>query len=160
MEEKDEILMDDDMPSPDDVECDTSGLERQIVELNDKYLRAMAELENTRRRAAIDAESVARGRAVSIAENFLPLVDAINAAALQMPDDEGIKSLVRATGSTLEKIGIKKIESVGQPMNPQFHNAIQVIESDAQTGTVVNELQPGYTFGDSVLRLAMVIVAK
>ncbi len=81
MEEKEEILNNDNMPGPDDVQCDTSGLEKEIVELNDKYLRAMAELENTRRRAAIDAESAARARAISIAENFLPLVDAINAAA-------------------------------------------------------------------------------
>ena len=160
MEEKEEILMNDNMPSPDDVECDTSGLERQIVELNDKYLRAMAELENIRRRAAIDSESAARARAASIAEKFLPLVDAINAAAAHLPDDEGIKALVSAAESALEKIGIVKIETVGQKLNPMFHNAVSVVESYAGADVIVAELVPGYIFGEAVLRPAMVIVGK
>ncbi|MCL2749302.1 MAG: nucleotide exchange factor GrpE [Alphaproteobacteria bacterium] len=154
--EKKEILEEKENACPSEIE----GLCNQIAGLNDKYLRAMAELENTRRRAAIDSESAARGRAVSIAENFLPLVDAINAAALQMPDDEGIKSLVRAAESTLEKIGIAKIETVGQKLNPLLHNAVSVIESNADADVIVEELVSGYTFGDTVLRPAMVIVSK
>ncbi|MCL1892496.1 MAG: nucleotide exchange factor GrpE [Alphaproteobacteria bacterium] len=159
-EEKKETLTDDNMPSPDDVECDTSGLERQIVELNDKYLRAMAELENLRRRAAIDADAAARARAGSIAENFLPLIDAIGAATCHHPDDEDFISFARAASGVLDKVGIKKIETVGQPLNPLLHNAIQTEESDAESGIITQEFQAGYMFGDAVLRPAMVIVAK
>lgn len=132
----------------------------EVKELNDKYLRIAAELENTRRRAALDTESAARRRAMSIASYFLPVMDAADAALSHTPDDEGIKSMARAIEAAFAQIGIVKIESVGQPLNPQFHNAIQVIQADAPANTIIEEMQAGYMFGDTVLRTAMVVVAK
>jgi len=132
----------------------------QVRDLNDKYLRTAAELENTRRRAALDTESAARRRAMNIAAQFLPVMDAADAALKHTPDDEGIKSMARAIEAAFAQIGIVRIESMGQPLNPQFHNAIQVIESDAAANTVIEEMQAGYMFGDTVLRTAMVVVAK
>jgi molecular chaperone GrpE len=129
--------------------------------LNDKYLRAVAELENTRRRAAIDSESFARNRAMSVARHFLPVLDAVDAALSHNPDDAGILAMSRAIQSACDNIGMVKIESVGKKLNPQFHNAVQVIDvADTETNTVVEEMQTGYMFGDTVLRPAMVIVAK
>lgn len=140
---------------------ESDELSKQLSELNDKYLRLAAELENTRRRAALDAESRARNRAISISEKILPVMDAINAALKLTPDDAGIQSMARAMESAFEQIGIKKIESLGQPLNPIHHNAIQVIESpDATPNTIIDEMQAGYMLGDTVLRTAMVIVAK
>ena len=136
-------------------------LTAQLAELNDKYLRMAAELENTRRRAALDAESRARTRSMSVAEKILPVMDAVDAALKHAPDDAGIQSMARALESAFAQIGITKIESVGEPLNPMFHNAIQVVESeDAASGTIVEEMQTGYMFGDTVLRTAMVVVAK
>ncbi len=142
-------------------------LNAQITELNDKYLRTAAELENTRRRAALDAESRARTRAMSIIEKILPVMDAIEAALTHTPDDAGIQSMARATESAFEQIGITKIKSVGQPLNPTYHNAIQVVEipndsdnTPTAPNTVVQELQSGYMFGENVLRPAMVVVSK
>lgn len=141
-------------------------LNAQIAELTDKFLRLAAELENTRRRAAIDVESTARNRAMSVAKKFLPVMDAIDAALQHSPDDAGIKSMAAAMNDAFSQIGITKIESVGQIMNPQFHNAIQVVDAPADTepkpepNTIVSELQPGYMFGDTVLRTAMVTVCK
>lgn len=141
-------------------------LNAQIAELTDKFLRLAAELENTRRRAAIDIESTARNRAMSVAKKFLPVMDAIDAALQHSPDDAGIKSMAAAMNDAFSQIGITKIESVGQIMNPQFHNAIQVVDAPADTepkpepNTIVSELQPGYMFGDTVLRTAMVTVCK
>lgn len=136
-------------------------LNAQIADLNDKYLRLAAELENTRRRSALDAESRARNRAMSVAEKVLPVMDAVMAAQKLAPEDAGIKSMALALESAFAQIGIVKIESVGEVLNPQFHNAIQMIDApDAKSGTIVDEMQAGYMFGDSVLRTAMVIVAK
>lgn len=141
-------------------------LNAQIAELTDKFLRLAAELENTRRRAAIDVESTARNRAMSVAKKFLPVMDAIDAALQHSPDDAGIKSMAAAMNDAFSQIGITKIESVGQIMNPQFHNAIQVVDAPAdkdpkpEPNTIVSELQPGYMFGDTVLRTAMVTVCK
>lgn len=138
-------------------------LNNKIGELNDKYLRVAAELENTRRRAALDVESVSRNRAMGVAEKILPVMDAVQSALKHNPDDEGIKSMERALQNAFAQIGITKIESVGQPLNPQFHNAIQMIDKPDEktaTNTIVEELQTGYMFGDTVLRTAMVIVSK
>ena len=142
-------------------ESDIEKLTAQLAEMNDKYLRMAAELENTRRRAALDAESRARIRSMGVAEKILPVMDAVDAALKHAPDDAGIQSMARALESAFAQIGIVKIESVGQPLNPMFHNAIQVVDGgDAQSNTIVEEMQTGYMFGDSVLRTAMVVVAK
>ena len=136
-------------------------LSAQLADLNDKYLRMAAELENTRRRAALDAESRARTRSMSVAEKILPVMDAVDAALKHAPDDAGIQSMARALESAFAQIGITKIESVGETLNPLFHNAIQVVEcADKTSNTIVEEMQTGYMFGDTVLRTAMVVVAK
>jgi len=138
-------------------------LNNKIAELNDKYLRTAAELENTRRRSALDIESVSRNRAMGVAEKILPVMDAVQAALSHNPDDEGIKTMERALQNAFAQIGIVKIESVGEVLNPQFHNAIQMIDKPDEktaTNTIVEEMQPGYMFGDTVLRPAMVIVSK
>lgn len=159
-----------DMQQPDnthdDAAAELDALKVEFNELNDKYLRSVAELENTRRRAALDAESRARNRAMNVAKEFLPVMDAIVAAQKHAPDDAGIQSMARAMESAFAQIGIVKIDSVGQVLNPQFHNAIQVVPAPADANpapapnTIVSEMQAGYMFGDSVLRTAMVVVCK
>lgn len=141
-------------------------LTAQVSEITDKYLRTAAELENTRRRAALDIESAARNRAISITKKFLPVMDAIESAKKHNPDDAGIKSMALAMDGAFAQIGITKIESIGQPLNPMFHNAVQVvpIPTDANPkpapNTIAAEMQTGYMFGDTVLRTAMVSVYK
>ena len=136
-------------------------LTQQLADMNDKYLRLAAELENTRRRSALDAQSRARNSAMSVAQKILPVMDAVSAALKHAPDDAGIKSMALALESAFKDIGITKIESVGQTLNPMHHNAIQVIESpEHASNTIIDEMQTGYMFDDTVLRTAMVIVAK
>jgi len=132
----------------------------ELVEMKDKYLRAMAELENVRRRAATDMESALRSRAIAVADEFLPLVDAIDAAVVLTPDDEGISTLKKAADSALARIGIVRIAAVGEVLNPVFHNAISSETSDAPANTIIKELQTGYMFGGNVLRTSIVIVSK
>ena len=141
-------------------------LTTQLAEMNDKYLRLAAELENTRRRAALDAESRARNRAISVAEKILPVMDAVDAALKLSPDDAGIKSMSMALESAFEQIGITRIKSVGEQLNPAHHNAIQAIDApcDAESrpapNTIIEEMQAGYMLGDTILRTAMVVVCK
>ena len=159
-----------DTATPETVENKTDDtvekLNAQIAELNDKYLRLAAELENTRRRSALDAESRARNRAMGIAEKILPVMDAIDAALNHNPTDTGIKSMAMAMESAFEQIGITRIKSVGEILNPQLHNAIQVIEPTSETdmrpvpNTIIQEMQAGYMYGDNILRTAMVVVSK
>ena len=138
-------------------------LNTKIAETNDKYLRIAAELENTRRRASLDIESVSRNRAMGVAEKILPIMDAVVAALKHNPDDEGIKSLQKSIDGAFAQIGIVKINSVGEILNPQFHNAIQMIDKptpETKTNTIIEEMQTGYMFGDTVLRPARVVVSK
>ena len=147
--------------APANENIDVAKLQDDLAQMNDKYLRLAAELENTRRRAALDAESRARNRAMGVAEKILPVMDAVDAALKHNPDDAGIQSMARALESAFAQIGITKIESIGEKLNPMFHNAIQVVESpDAETNTIIDEMQTGYMFGDTILRTAMVVVAK
>ncbi len=146
----------------DDTKKTISDLQNNVADLTDKYMRAVAELENTRRRAARDMESAARGAGMGIAKKFLPVMDALDAALKQTPDDAGIKSLAMAIESAFAQIGIVKIESVGQPLNPQFHSAISTVPADDAhaADTIFQEMQTGYMYGDVVLRPAMVVVCK
>lgn len=137
-------------------------LQDKVADLTDKYMRVAAELENTRRRNQRDTESMARTVGMEIAKKFLPVMDALGVALKQTPDDAGIKSLALALESAFAQIGIVKIESIGQQLNPQFHSAISVVPVDEThaANTIVEEMQIGYMYGDTVLRPAMVIVAK
>ncbi|MDR2268639.1 MAG: nucleotide exchange factor GrpE [Rickettsiales bacterium] len=132
----------------------------ELEEMKDKYLRTLAELENTRKRAVNDTENAARARAMSVAEHFLPLIDAIDKAVEHTPDDEGVATLKKAADNTIAKIGIVRIETAGETLNPQFHNAISTEDSDLPANKITKEMQSGFMFGDSVLRPAMVIVSK
>ena len=149
-----------------DVNPDMEKLQTQLAEMTDKYLRLAAELENTRRRAALDAESRARNRAMGVAEKILPVMDAVDAALKHNPDDPGIKSMAMALESAFAQIGITKIGSVGTVLNPMFHNAIQMVDAPSdcdkklEPNTIIEEMQTGYMFGDAVLRTAMVVVCK
>lgn len=146
----------------DDTDKKITELQDTVADLTDKYMRMAAELENTRRRAARDTESAARTTGMNIAKKFLPVMDALDAALNQTPDDEGIKSLALALNSVFAQIGIVKIESVGQQLNPQFHSAISTVPADEThaTNTIFQEMQTGYMYGDTVLRPAMVVVCK
>lgn len=136
-------------------------LQNQVAELNDKYLRAAAEVENMRRRCELDAQNMARARAGRVAENFLPLIDAIDAGLKHAPDDAGILAMNSAANAALEKSGIVRIKTIGEPLNPMHHNAVSTVDANGvEPNIITDELQSGFMFGDNVLRTAMVIVAK
>ncbi len=150
----------------DDCAAKIDALQAEVNNLRDKYLRTAAELENTRRRAAVDAQNASRARAMSMAGKILPVMDAVDAALKHNPDDAGLVALGRALESAFDQIGIVKIKSVGEKLNPQLHNAIQVVEIPAdmnprpESNTIMDEMQSGYMFDDNILRTAMVVVYK
>lgn len=149
-------------------------LEAQLAELKDKYLRAHAEMENTRRRAEKD---VADARAYSIAgfardmlgvaDNFERALSAIDPVMREASDNtvktllEGVELTGRELAKALEKHGVRKLEPLGQKFDPNFHQAMFEIPDDTvPPGTVKQVVQPGYAIGERVLRPAMVGVSK
>lgn len=149
-------------------------LEAQVGELKDKYLRAHAEMENTRRRAEKDVAD-ARNYSIAgfardmlgVADNFERALSAIDPAMREAADNtvktllEGVELTGRELAKALEKHGVRKLEPLGQKFDPNFHQAMFEIPDDTvPTGTVKQVVQPGYAIGERVLRPAMVGVSR
>lgn len=148
-------------------------LEAQVADLKDQLLRAMAETENTRRRAQRDREDASKYAVSSFAKELVTVADNLRRALDAVPaegreKDEMLKSLavgVEATERQLfaafDRAGIKKIDPSGEPFDPNFHQVMFEIENTGKAaGTVIQVLQPGYTIHGRLLREAMVGVAK
>ena len=144
----------------------------KIEELNDKYMRLMAEFENFRKRTDKEKEQMFETGAKSVIEKVLPVIDNFE-RALDMagpekeseaeadPFMDGMRKVYKQLMDELDKIGVKPIEAVGQEFNPEFHNAVMQVDSEEyDSGMVAQEMQKGYMYNDSVVRHSMVGVAK
>ncbi|QJQ33262.1 nucleotide exchange factor GrpE [Sphingomonas lacunae] len=149
-----------------------AALEEQLANAQQETLYAKAEVQNVRRRAekevadahAYSATKFARD-ILSVADNIGRALDAIPAAAREDEAWKGLVTGLEATGRELsavfERNGITRIDSVGQPLDPNLHQAMMEIPStDAAPGTVIQEIQSGYMIKDRLLRPALVGVAK
>jgi len=141
--------------------------ERQAEEINEKYLRALADLENFRRRARQErAEAVRTGESAILLE-VLPVLDnfkrAMEAAEGATDVDalvKGIKMIHDQLVEALARKGVRPIHAEGEPFDPAYHDAVGKIETaDRPEGTVAVEIQKGYMLGDRVLRPSRVMVA-
>jgi len=149
----------------------TQQLEAEIEELRSKVLYAQAETQNVRRRMEKDAQDARAYAATAFARDMLSVSDNLARALASIPaavrEDETLKAVVTGidmTGKELESVfqrhGITKIESVGQKLDPNKHQAMIEMPSDQEPGTIVQEMQAGYMIKDRLLRPAMVGVAK
>jgi molecular chaperone GrpE len=134
------------------------------AEWRDKYLRALAELENYRKRQERDREIARIYATEALLREVLPVVDDLETAARidASPDAirEGISIALRHLVNALEAKGMKPIEAVGLPFDPRFHEAMGVVPAPGKApNTVVTELAKGYVFHDRVLRPARVHIA-
>ncbi|HTY68163.1 MAG TPA: nucleotide exchange factor GrpE [Alphaproteobacteria bacterium] len=156
-----------------DLSARVGELEAEVRKLKDQALRAMAEAENTRRRAQREIEENNKYAVSNIARDVLPIADNLR-RALDGISEEARKADERldkfATGveltereflATLERHHIKRIEALGKPFDHNLHQAVMQVEvPDKAAGTVVQVLQSGFTIHDRLLRPAMVAVAK
>ena len=142
----------------------------KVNELNDRYVRLMAEFENFRKRTDKEKEMMFETGAKSVIEKILPVVDNFE-RALEMakpeegaePDPfmDGIDKIYKQLMTEFDNIGVKPIDAVGKPFDPQFHNAVMQEEAEGvESGTVTKEMQKGYMYRDSVVRHSMVSVAQ
>lgn len=139
--------------------------ELQSAEHHDAWLRAKAETENMRRRAADDVDKARKFAAESFASDLLAVKDSLEAAiAVESPSVETLKDGVELTLKQLvaafERFHLHDINPVGEKFDPHMHQAIQMLESDQPANTVVTVLQKGYRLHERTLRPALVMVAK
>jgi molecular chaperone GrpE len=158
-------------PSPEE---QISLLAAAVDELRDKFLRAVAESDNVRKRAEREvADARAYGIAnfardtIGVADNLARALDAITPESRANADEtlkallDGVDLTRRELRNTLKKHGVREIDPKGEKFDPNFHQAMyEVPDPEAAAGTVVQVMQSGYAIGDRVLRPALVAVAK
>ncbi|MGE0178881.1 MAG: nucleotide exchange factor GrpE [Sphingomonas sp.] len=147
-------------------------LERELEEVRQTVLYAQAETQNVRRRLEQEKLNAAQYAATAFARDMLSVKDNLERALTSIPEamrtDEAMKGLVtglEATGRELESVfqrhGIARVEAMGQKLDPHLHQAmIEVPSDEAEPGTIVQEMQSGYTIKERLLRPALVGVAK
>ncbi len=143
--------------------------ERQVAEFKDQALRAQAEMENVRRRAARDVENAHKYALERFTADLLPVLDSLEKAveAAGEPADEaagaikeGVELSLKLFLNTLEKAGVDQVDPHGEPFDPQLHEAMAMVPNpDAEPNSVMEVMQKGYTLNGRLIRAAKVVVS-
>lgn len=141
--------------------------DEKIADLEDRVKRQMAEFENFRKRTDKEKSQMYDMGAKNVIEKILPVIDNFERGLESVPEGsdkafvDGMQMIYKQLSGELEKLGVKPIEAVGQPFDPNFHNAVMQTESDEyESGTVAQELQKGYMYHDTLVRPSMVAVVS
>lgn len=142
------------------------GLAKALAAEQDKYLRLAAEYDNYRKRTAKEKESLYTDAKIDTVNALLGVYDNLERGIAQYGDEEsphrkGLEMVFNQFKESLKKLGVETMDAVGQPFDPEKHNAVMHIEDESYgENTVVEVLQQGFTLGDKVLRFAIVKVAN
>jgi molecular chaperone GrpE len=144
-----------------------NDLKQQVDENQNRFLRAQADLDNFRRRTRLEREELVKYASAKLVEALLPALDNLERAihaSKQNSDMEsltkGVEMVFRQMEQTMVQEGLQAIEAVGQPFNPEHHQAVMQEEVEGtESGIVVEELQKGYMLKDKVIRPSMVKVS-
>jgi molecular chaperone GrpE len=140
----------------------------EAAKMKDAWLRSAADFDNFRKRTRKELDDARRSGREDLLRALLPVFDNLERAiqsALRASDvkavADGLSLVQRQFVEALAREGISRVATIGLPFDPSVHEAIQQVEtSDHAPGTVLAEVQPGYTQGDRLMRAAMVVVAK
>ena len=150
-------------------EKEIAELTAKNKDLEDKYLRSEAEIQNMQARYAKERAQLIKYESQNLAKEVLPAMDNLERALAVKADDKAAKQLQKGVQMTLDSLvksmkdqGITEIKSEGETFNPSLHQAVQTVaaENDEQKDRVVKVLQKGYQYKDRTLRPAMVVVAQ
>lgn len=148
-----------------DLQAQLAALQAKNQELSDQFLRAQADMQNTRRRAEEEISKARKFAVEGFAESLLPVCDSLEAglahqdASIQVIR-EGAEATLRQLKQALERNKVLEIAPpAGTKFDPHQHQAISVVPADQEANTVVSVLQKGFTIADRVLRPALVTVA-
>lgn len=152
------------------VESNTDKLMQENQKLKDEFLRALAEVENTKKRCAAEIEKNNKYAISSFAKNLLSVADnltrALSASENAKSDDcealrKGVELTLSELNKVFEKFGISAMEIMDTVFDPNYHQVVQEVEDKTKpNGTIIAELQKGYMLNDRILREAMVVVTK
>jgi len=155
-----------------EIDKDNESLDTKLKELNDKYLRLLAENQNLRKNHDQEKEDILKYGSFTFAQQILSLTDNLDRAFQIFKNDEkfkkdefknilnGIEMIEKELLETLEKNSIKYIDCINKPFDPNFHQAIGEKDSEKEPGIIIEEMQKGYLMHDRLLRPSMVYVSK
>lgn len=143
-------------------------LKEQLAELNDKVVRQMAEFDNYRKRTEKEKQAMFETGARSVIEKLLPIVDNFERGLAGLKEgeehtafEEGMLMVYKQLMTELEKLEVKPLDAAGKEFDPNLHNAVMHVDDESLgENIVVEELQKGYTYRDTVVRHSMVKVAN
>lgn len=151
----------------DSLKATIAELEHRASAANDSMLRALADLQNYRRRAAAEVDRARNSaigelalRLIPVVDNFERTITAANEGASRDSLIEGIRILDRQFRESLAALRIEKIVALGSPFNPELHEVVITEPSESDEGIVIEEIEPGYMIGKELLKPAKVKVSK
>lgn len=141
------------------------GLAKLVADVNDKYLRLAAEYDNYRKRTTKEKESIYGDAKADTIKPMLAVYDNLERGIAQYDEADvhrqGLELILRQFVEVLTKLGVTEIEALGQPFDPEKHNAVMHVEDEeAGENTIVEVFQKGFMLGEKVLRFSMVKVAN
>jgi molecular chaperone GrpE len=152
---------------PNELESSLDALRREADEHRDRYLRAVAELDNFRKRSAREVEAARKFGAERLAQSILPVRDSLEAGlaaaekAGQSPLLEGQRATLRLLDDALASSGVREINPVGEPFDPNKHEALSLVPAPGVApNTVLEVVQKGYELNERLLRAAKVLVSR
>ena len=166
LQEKENIAAKEETPQEDPVEEKLRQAEEQVLALNDKLLRTLAEYDNFRKRSVKEKEAIYPEAAADAVSKFLPVLDSMErAAGFSCSDEEykkGVDMIIHSFYDALSAAGVEEIPAeVGSPFDPAMHNAVMHIEDENfGAGVIAQVFQKGYRLGERVIRHTMVQVAN
>lgn len=157
---KEEVL-----PEENPLEEELEKLKKDMAELNDRYIRTLAEYDNFRKRSQREKDAVYANATSDTVTKLLPILDSFDRAAnYECPDEQykkGIDLIGTSVKEAFDSLGIKEIPALGEQFDPKFHNAVMHIDNPAYGENVITDVyRKGYTLGDKVIRFSMVVVAN
>ena len=146
-------------------EAEKPSTAEEMAALNDKYLRLCAEYDNFRKRSQRERDALYADIKAETLKKFLPVYDNLVRALEQPTADEayrrGVEMIMSQFNSTMEKLGVSEIESLGKKFDPSLHNAVMHVDDEEKgENEIVEVFQKGFMMGDKVIRFAMVKVAN
>ena len=140
-------------------------LAAELAQVKDQLLRTMAEYDNHRKRTAKEKTETYSHATAAAVETLLPALDSFSLALEAACTDEayktGMEKIYTQLNEALKKLGVREMEALGTPFDPNFHHAIkQAADTEYEEGMVCQVFQKGYLIGDRVIRHAMVAVAQ
>lgn len=139
-------------------------LRAELAEVKDRWMRAQADLENLKRRAAREKQDALRFGSEHLLKDLLPVIDNLHRALAHAKSDDpivaGVQMVLKGFDEVFERHGVKVVPARGTPFDPNVHEAISHVESEHPPNTVIDEHQRGYVLHDRLLRPALVTVGK